>query len=108
MRLFDMFMPKPKDSEISTQGYPGPDPYDQGPQLYRLPVGAGDPDMSIGGGNSMQAVNRRNIPTIGGGDTGWYNPALGCWKAFHYGERKIPGRTYLASIPQRAFSEWLR
>lgn len=90
----------------SGQGYPGPDPYEQGPVAYRLPPGVGNP--ATGGGDGMQAQNRRNVTTIGGGDESWYNVGWGCLKASRYGERQLPGRTYSAYIPPRGFSDWLR
>lgn len=93
---------------LATEGYPGSDPYTEGSTLYRLPAGVGDPDAAVGGGWAEQSYNRRNITTIGGGDTSWYNPGLGCFRAMHYGERQIPGRRYLAYIAPRGFSEWLR
>lgn len=92
----------------SGQGVPGSDPYVEGSTLYQLPPGAGLSGETVGGGWAEQAANRRNITTIGGGDTAWYNPGWGCFKAFHYGERQIPGRRYSAYIPPRGFSDWLR
>lgn len=86
----------------------GNDPYVENGVLYRLPPGKGDPDASVGGGWGQQAQNRRNVVSVGGGDLDWYNPGLGCFRAFHYGERPLPGRVYSGYIPPRGFSEWLR
>lgn len=111
-RFLQWLSPQPGDSVVYsghvTQGYPGSDPYAEDGTLFRLPAGRGDPDAPVGGGYSQQSYNRRNILTIGGGDTAWYNPGLGCFRALHYGERPIPGRRYVAYIPPRGFSEWLR
>lgn len=72
--------------------------------LFRKPPGVGAPNEAVGGGDAMQPAGG----LLAGGVTGYTNPGLTCWKAYHYGERPLPGRVYVSSIPQRAFSEWLR
>ena len=98
----------PQGAMVNSAIVPGADPYSDQAAPYRLPAGGGDPDMSVGGGYGELSNARRNIVTIGGGDQSFYNEGLSCYRAAHYGERRLPGREYPAYIPPLAFSEWLR
>ena len=72
---------------------------------YRLPPGHG-PSASSTGGGGADYPSRIRRPMFSGS---FINMALSAWKAFHYQEKtNIPGRTYSAYEPPRAFSTWLR
>lgn len=70
--------------------------------LYQLPAGVGDPDAAVGGGYGSQPSALRRPVSMGA------NVALLSFKAFHYGESPLPGRTYSAYQPPLSFSTWLR
>ena len=76
-----------------------------GDVLYNLPAGSGDPDAAVGGGWAEQGLNRRNVITTGGGDESFYNVGWACFRAFHYGERPLPGRRYTCYIPPLTYSQ---
>ena len=70
--------------------------------LYRFPGGVGDPDASVGGGYGSQPDTLHRRVALGS------NVGLLAFRAFHYGERRLPGRVYEAYQPPLSFSGWLR
>jgi hypothetical protein len=65
---------------------------------YRLPM----PVQLVGGGSGMDVSGgRRQVPIR-------RNVALMFFKAFHYGQKPMPGRLYPAYEPPLGFSRWLR
>jgi hypothetical protein len=69
--------------------------------LYKYPPGTGLPDQQVGGGYAMDVSDLRPAPLR-------RNLGLMFFRAFHYANRNLPGRTYSAYQPVYGFSEWLR
>lgn len=73
------------------------------PVPFRLPPSLSDFTEGGHGGGYGAQPDSLHRPVFKGG-----NRALSVFKAFHYGERNLVGKTYEAYIPPRGFSEWLR
>lgn len=73
---------------------------------YTVP--ASMPDSTLGGTGGGNATLPETLFRTVLGPLGQYNVGLSNWKAYHYGERALPGRSYGTYIPPRGFSEWLR